>query len=183
MKKTNFWNDAAKYGAIIAVVSILFSILGMYWTNALVSVFSIATFITLLFLFTKRRVTLYGGGEAGYSYGQCLKFIFWMMVFAGILDGAYEIVARNFLFPEKYEEAMNAMLNIFATSKIYSNEQLEMMVSLSKSMMYSPIWIMIASILSSIIKGVFFGLFVSAFTKRNVDVFHVNIIDNREDKA
>lgn len=93
MEKKNLWNDAAKYGAIIALASIAFTVVGMYWSNGLLRFVSLVVFITLLYLFTRRRAQRYGGGENGYSYGQCLLFILCMMLFTGILEGAYQIVA------------------------------------------------------------------------------------------
>ena len=94
MEKTNFWNDAAKWGAVMALVQIVFTTAGLFWRSSLLSLVSVAVFVVLLFFFTKRRVLLYGRGENGYGYGQCMKYIFWMMCFSGVLIGAWEIVAR-----------------------------------------------------------------------------------------
>ena len=93
MEKTNFWNDAAKWGAVMALVQIVFTTAGLFWRSSLLSLVSVAVFVVLLFFFTKRRVLLYGRGENGYGYGQCMKYIFWMMCFSGVLIGAWEIVA------------------------------------------------------------------------------------------
>ena len=37
MEKTNFWNDAARYGVIMALVAIVFDTLGFYTQHALLS--------------------------------------------------------------------------------------------------------------------------------------------------
>lgn len=102
MTKTNFWNDAAKYGAFMAIAQILFSTAGLFWRSSLLSFLSVVVIVLMIYYFTRRRVTLYGTDE-GYSYGQCMKFIFWMACFSGILWGAWEIVGRNLFFADRYE--------------------------------------------------------------------------------
>lgn len=125
-----------------------------------------AVFVVLLFFFTKRRVLLYGRGENGYGYGQCMKYIFWMMCFSGVLIGAWEIVARNVLFASRYETLLGESLKAMAS--LYSEAQLEMAVSMARTMFFSPIWVVVLSVLGAVVQGCFFGLFVSAFTKRDV---------------
>ena len=41
MEKKNFWNEAAKYGVIMALVAILFDVLGFYVQNTLLSLLSL----------------------------------------------------------------------------------------------------------------------------------------------
>ena len=48
MEKKNFWNDAAKYGVIMALVAILFDVLGFYVQNTLLSLLSLVIFVVLL---------------------------------------------------------------------------------------------------------------------------------------
>lgn len=103
MTKTNFWNDAAKYGAFMAIAQILFSTAGLFWRSPLLSFLSVVVIVLMIYFFTRRRVTLYGADE-GYSYGQCMKFIFWMACFSGILWGTWEIVGRN---PDIFSERGN----------------------------------------------------------------------------
>ena len=56
MEKTNFWNDAAKWGAVMALVQIVFTTAGLFWRSSLLSLVSVAVFVVLLFFFTKRSV-------------------------------------------------------------------------------------------------------------------------------
>lgn len=171
MDKNAFWNDAARCGALIAVVQILFSVAGMYWKSALLSLLSMAVFAGLIYLCVKRRVRL--SDPAGYSYGQCMKYIFWTMVFAGILIGAWEIVARNVLFTGRYEqmleESMAVMSNMPGLSA--SADQLDMAEAMSRRMLFSPLWVVALSVLGIVFQGCFFGLFIAAVTKRNPDIF------------
>lgn len=171
MEKTNFWNDAAKYGALLAVAMIVFSFIGMYVKNWALTFASLAVFVIMLYYFTRRRTLHYGGGASGYSYGQCMKYISWMMVFAGILIGAYEIVARNVLFTPLYNEQLDQTMNVAFQTGLYNGAQQEMMVSMAKSMLFSPIWIVVTSIIGWVIYGVIAGLIVSAFVKRDPDIF------------
>ena len=155
MEKTNFWNDAAKWGAVMALVQIVFTTAGLFWRSSLLSLVSVAVFVVLLFFFTKRRVLLYGRGENGYGYGQCMKYIFWMMCFS-----------RNVLDASRYETLLGESLKAMAS--LYSEAQLEMAVSMARTMFFSPIWVVVLSVLGAVVQGCFFGLFVSAFTKRDV---------------
>lgn len=47
MEKKNFWNEAAKYGVIMALVAILFDVLGFYVQNTLLSLLSLVIFVLL----------------------------------------------------------------------------------------------------------------------------------------
>lgn len=48
MKKTNFWNEAARYGVIMALLAIVFDTVGFYTQHALVSLVSLILFRGLL---------------------------------------------------------------------------------------------------------------------------------------
>ena len=37
MEKTNFWIDAAKWGAVMALVQIVFTTAGLFWRSSLLS--------------------------------------------------------------------------------------------------------------------------------------------------
>ena len=166
----SFWNDAAKVGAVMAAAQILAATGDLFLKPALAmlaTLFLLAVFVVLLFLFVRHRVA--SAGADGYSYGQCMKYIFWSMVFAGIVYGAWEIVARNLFFAERYEAQMNEMLAILP--RVYSAEQLDMAVSMMRSMFFSPIWLVVLSVLTCVIKGCFFGFFIAAFAQREADIF------------
>lgn len=165
MNKTNFWNDAAKYGAIIGLVEIVFNLFEILVPSLFLSILSLAVFIVLIYIFTKRRATLYGGDEQGYSYGQCLKYIFWMMVFSGILMGAWLIISRNLLFKAQNELAINQVLMMI--ENYLDANQLTAYETMLRRTIFSPIWTVVTSVVWDVICGVFFGLFISAYTKRD----------------
>lgn len=167
MNRNTFWNDAARTGAVMALVQILSAVAGLYWTSPLLSLLASAAFVTLLYLFVKDRALRQGA--AGCGFGACMKYIFWMMVFAGILYGAWEIVARNALFTESYEQTVDASLAIVAKS--LPAAQLDEAAALAREVVFSPLWIVVQCIIACEIQGLFFGLFVSAFVRREPDVF------------
>lgn len=171
MKKQTFWSDASRYGAILGGVEIVFLLAGaLLRGNGLLSLLELVVFIYLLYRFTNRRAALYGAAE-GYSYGNGLRFILWTSIFAGILCGAYEIVARNWLFPAYYHEQLQQSLVALSQLKL-SNAQLSEVQAMSEKVSFSPIWIVLGDTLGMLLRGLFFGLFVAAFTRREPDIFN-----------
>ncbi|MEG1622822.1 MAG: DUF4199 domain-containing protein [Alistipes sp.] len=172
MEKTNFWKDVSIYGTLLGIEEIAFVLLQLLKPNMAITMLNIAVFVTLLYLFTKRRATLYGDSEQGYSYGKCLKFIFWMTVLAGILCGAYEILARNFFFAARYQEITDQMIAALMQTNMYSAEQLTLM----QKMITYPLMTLFSGVIGLVIKGLFFGLFIATFTKREPNIF----VNNKE---
>lgn len=171
MKKQTFWSDASRYGAILGGVEIVFLLVGaLLRGNGLLSLLELVVFIYLLYRFTNRRAALYGASE-GYSYGNGLRFILWTSIFAGILCGAYEIVARNWIFPAYYHEQLQQSLVALSQLKL-SNAQLSEVQAMSEKVSFSPIWIVLGDTLGMLLRGLFFGFFVAAFTRREPDIFN-----------
>lgn len=165
MKKTNFWNDAAFYGVIMALVAIVFDTVNFYTRHALVSLVSLLIYLTLLTLFTKQRVARYGAD--GYSYGQCLRFIVAVVLCAGFIDGAYMSVAANWLFAGRYDTLVSQQIATLEATGFYNDEQLVLM----HRMLYSPLALILSAIIGSVVKGLFFGLFISAYARREQPLF------------
>lgn len=170
MTKTRFYEDAARCGAYLGIAEVAFTALGTWKSSGLISLAEIIVFVTLLTVFTRRRVALYGT-ETGYSYGKCLKFIICMSAFAGVLVGAYSIVASNFLYPEKYHELIDKTIGMLSQSGLYAGAMLERMKELYEKMFFSPLWVVLTNVLSLTIKGLFLGLFIAACTRREPPMF------------
>lgn len=170
MDNTKFYEDAARCGAVVGVAEVAFTALEAWKPSGFVSLLEVAVFVTLLAVFTKRRAVRYGG-EEGYSYGRCLKFILCMSLFAGILAGAYAIVASNFLYPDKYHEIIDKTIGALAQTGLYADAMLEQVKGLYEKMFFSPIWVVLTNMLSMAIKGLFFGLFVAAYARREPQMF------------
>ena len=170
--KNKFWNEASRGGAILGLVTMAFALLGMVLPQSIGFVLNVASFVVtlyLLFYFTKRRADQFP--KDGYSYAQCLGFIVAMGIFAGIIAGAYQIVASNFLFPEKYEEVYNTVIATYAQLGTFDNNMMDTMKTLMHSYLFSPIPVLITQVLASISTYGFYGLFVALGTKREADIF------------
>jgi peptidoglycan biosynthesis protein MviN/MurJ (putative lipid II flippase) len=170
--KNKFWNEASRGGAILGLTAMAFALLGMVLPQSVGFVLNLASFVVtlyLLFYFTKRRADQFP--KEGYSYAQCLGFIVAMGIFAGIIAGAYQIVASNFLFPEKYEEMYNTIIATYAQMGTFDNNMMDMMKTLMRSYLFSPIPVLITQVLASIFTYGFYGLFVALGTKREADIF------------
>ncbi len=173
MKKQTFWPEVSRYGAIMGVVEVVFLLLGaLFYDQAtltmLFSALHLALFVTLLYLFTKRRSTLYGAD--GYTFGEGLKFIFWVSLLGGVLAGAYDIIARNWLFPGLYREMADTMLVAMSKVKMTSSQLAEVKQNFEKTL-FSPIYVVGSDVLGLVLRGLFFGLFIAAFTRREVNIF------------
>ena len=171
MEKTRSYEDAARYGVLLGIAEVAFTALGTLRSSWLIPLLHVAVIVTLLCIFTKRRTTQYGGGENGYSYGKCLKFIICMSAFAGVLVGAYSIVASNFLYPEKYHELIDKTVAVLSQTGLYTTSMLEQMKGLYEKMYFSPLWIVIINVLAMVLKGLFFGLFVAGYASREPQMF------------
>ncbi len=170
--KNKFWNEASRGGAILGLTAMAFGLLAMVLPQSVGFVLNLASFVVtlyLLFYFTKRRADQFP--KEGYSYAQCLGFIVAMGIFAGIIAGAYQIVASNFLFPEKYEETYNTIIATYAQMGTFDNNMMDMMKTLMRSYLFSPIPVLITQVLASIFTYGFYGLFVALGTKREADIF------------
>lgn len=170
--KNKFWNEASRGGAILGLTAMAFALLAMVLPQSIGFVLNLASFVVtlyLLFYFTKRRADQFP--KEGYSYAQCLGFIVAMGIFAGIIAGAYQIVASNFLFPEKYEEMYNTIIATYAQLGTFDNNMMDMMKTLMRSYLFSPIPVLITQVLASIFTYGFYGVFVALGTKREADIF------------
>lgn len=177
MEKTNFWNDAARYGVIMALLAIVFDTLGFYTQHALVSLVSLLLFILLLTRFMKLRVAQYGAN--GYGYGKCLGFMVGVMLCSGFIEGAYMSAAANWLFAAKYEAMMSQQIGALESTGLYTSDQLALMAQWLRS----PMWLIFGSMCGSAIKGGFFGLFIAAYTRREPQPFTPAADDTSREEA
>lgn len=170
--KNTFWNEASRGGAILGVTTAVFALAGMVVPTSVGFVISVANFVVtlyLLFHFTKRRADKFV--KEGYNYAQCLGFIVAMGIFAGIIAGATQIVASNFLFPEKYEEIYNTTLAAYAQMGTFDNNAMDLLKATMRSFLFSPIPVLISQVVASIFTYGFYGLFIAVGTKREADIF------------
>lgn len=170
MNRVCFWHDASKYGALLGAEEIVFLLIGITIPSMWFSVLNYIVFITLLYLFTRERVRRFGGGEEGYSYGQCFKFIVAVSLFAGVLAGVYEVFARNVFFTAIYRQALDQSMGIIAQMNL-PNTDIGAVREMTQRAMFSPFWVLFGDVFALVVKGGFVGLFVAAFTRRNPSPF------------
>ena len=176
MSKNSFWNDASRCGAIVGVVHALFACLGLCFQSMslLISLVALVAQIWLLARYTSRRSALFA--KEGFSYAQSLGFIVSMGFFAGIVSGAYEIIASNFLFTATYETNLNNILAVYSQLGTFDNAAIDIMSKLSRSMLFSPVPVLLTQIFSHVLNYGFYGLFISIGTKREPDIFEQDSI-------
>lgn len=171
MDRKNIWNDAAKYGTIMGLCAIFFRVVSMFvpqgGISLLLSFLSLAVFVTLLFIFTRLRATRCGG----YTYGQCLTFVLCMMLFSGMLEGAYQIAASHWLFAERYREMLDASFSALAGTGAYTDAMLGDALGMARRLMMSPLYLLLSGVLGSVCSGCIVGLVVAAAVRRNPDPF------------
>lgn len=180
MAQNSFWSDASRGGAVVGGASVAFSLLGML-IPSIAFVANLANFVVmiyLLFYFTRRRSMLYT--EEGFTYTQSLGFIVAMAIFAGIISGAYQIIASNFLFSEMFEESLATSLAALKQTGLYNNEMMDEMSSMMRSYIFSPVPSLMANIFSNVLYFGFCGLFISIGTKREPDIFDTTTEEDEE---
>lgn len=180
MAKSTFWNEASRGGAIVGLVGVATSALGMAITSitAFVGLVNFVATIYLLFYFTRRRSWLFY--KEGFSYSQSLGFICAMGIFAGIISGAYQIVASNFLFASQFEESVNTTIATLQQSGIYNNDMIDQMTTMVRSYVFSPLPALLSNIFGNVLLFGFYGLFISIGTKRDPEIFDINPEEQEE---
>lgn len=181
MAKKSFWSEASRGGAIVGVATVVISMIGMA-IPSISFLTSLATFVLtiyLLFYFTRRRSMLFL--KEGYTYSESLGFIVAMGIFAGIISGAYQIVASNFLFKETFEQTFNTTIATLEQTGIYTSDMIDQMSSMMRSYTFSPIPSLLANIFANVLYFGFCGLFISIGTKREHEIFDINFPDEEDE--
>ncbi len=176
--KNTFWNEASRGGAILGAASVAFTCASLFLPQSAGFVMELASFVVtlyLLFYYTKQRADKFP--KQGYTYAQSLGFMVAMGVFAGIILGAFQILASNFLFAEVYEEKYQAVIAMYAQYGKFDNNMMDMLTSTMRSYIFSPIPALISNVLASIFTYGFYGLFISIGTKREADIFNNSTSD------
>ena len=176
----NFWNEASRCGAIVGLVNVAFSAIGMFMPSIsfVTSLVNFVATIYLLFHFARRRSLLYI--KTGFTYSQSLGYIVAMGIFAGIISGAYQIVASNFLFVDLFEQTMNSTIATLQQTGLYNNEMIDQMSTMMRAYTFSPIPALLSNIVGNVLYFGFCGLFISIGTKCDPDIFENNSEEEEE---
>lgn len=164
MNQTNFWNDAAKYGAVIGGASAVCSLLGDATGAGFFGLIGLALYIGLLLYYTyytRKRATSRSTREEEYGYGRRLGFIVAMALFVGVINAAYTILASRILFTDKYAELYEQSFALLSKTGLYTGE----MISQMALMVQSPLWITFSSVTGQALLGLLFGLVLAALAQ------------------
>lgn len=181
MKQNTFWRDASKAGAIIGAVGVVTSLLAMLLPSIafVANLINFVATIYLLFYFTRQRAALYT--KEGFSYTMSIGFMAGIAIFTGIIMGAYNIVASNFLFTEQVEQALQTIIATYSSMGAMDNNTLDSVQEISRMYLFSPIPVLLSNILSHILTFCFYGLFIAIGTKREADIFDSTVDTEDED--
>lgn len=181
MKQNTFWRDASKAGATIGVVGIITSLLAMLVPSIafVANLINFVATIYLLFYFTRKRAALYA--NEGFSYSMSIGFMAGSAIFAGIIMGAYSIVANNFLFTEQVEETLQTLTTTYTSMGTIDSNTLDSALEVSRMYLFSPIPLLLSNIFSHLLSFCFYGLFIAIGTKREADIFESTQDTEEED--
>jgi len=158
MNQTNFWNDAAKCGAVIGGISAACSLLSDLTGAGIFGILGFALYLWLLVRYTRQRAEALSTPEEEYGYAKRLGFIVAMAFFVGIINAAYTILASRILFTAKYSAAYEQMFAVLAKTGLYTGD----MIARMTQMVQSPLWITASAIFGQILLGLLFGLVLAA---------------------
>ncbi|WP_417012767.1 DUF4199 family protein [Alistipes sp.] len=161
MNQTNFWNDAAKCGAVIGGIWAASSLLSDATGLGVFGLIGFAMYLWLLIRYARRRAAALSTPDEEYGYGKRLGFIVAMTLFVGIINAAYTILASRILFTAKYAAAYDQMFAVLAKSGFYTNE----MIAQVSRMVQSPLMITLSTILGQLLLGLLFGLVLAAIAQ------------------
>ncbi len=180
MVKSNFWNDACKYGAIIGLVMsaayiieqslMLSGRLTLMMTMGLVWILASVGYIVMLYYFTKRRRGTVAP-EEGFPFTQGFRFLISMVLLAALIKGLVEFLYRSVLigyseYMERYMNAIGGMLqggNTPASMESFYAQTFEQMQNMPEPSILSTVW---SAILGNLIVGGILSLILAAVLAR-----------------
>lgn len=183
MKKSSFWSDASRCGAVVGAVNVLTSLMGML-VPSIAFVTGLVNFVAtvyLLFYFTRKRANLFI--EEGFTYSQSLGFIVASALFVGVVCAVYQILASNFLFTDKLEQQLSTTIAELQKTGVYQGDMIKQMASMMRSYMFNPISILWSQVLGNVLYLGFLGLFISVGTKREPVLFEIQGSEEQNDES
>lgn len=180
MVKSNFWNEACKYGAIIGLaMSVAYIIeqsfmlsgkLPLMMAMALVWVIASVGYIVMLYYFTKRRRAACAP-EEGFSFGQGFGFLIAMVLLAALIKGVIEFLYRSVLigYSEYMDRYINAMTQAIsgggvpASMEGFYAQTFEQMQSMPEPSILATVW---SAIFGNLLVGGLLSLILAAVLAR-----------------
>lgn len=186
MGKTSFWNDAAKYGAMVGLLLAVSSVVensivlsGRLWLYMLLMVEWVAAVVLhyyLLHRFTRRRAMQRDETE-GFSFGEAYGFIAAMSALGGIISGAvqYVYVYGIIGYGRYIERSADALYSLMARNGNASASMENLLSQSVAQMQQSPEPSVFSAVgggvLTSLLFGLVFGLFIASTVSRPAKPF------------
>lgn len=179
ISKKLFWTEAMKGGSVIGLVVAAFQLLNQrFEVGAWLSMVSLAVFVFLLVVFT-RRMASYAGPREGFTYGRCMSFVLAMMLFTGVIVGFAVCLINNFLLKEQVTELVD--MQMAALQDMLPQQQFDALYEATYSAMFNPLVLVVVSVVSYCIQGGVIGLFTSVMTQVKPDPFADDNTDTQSD--
>ena len=177
-KKTSLWQFTMTYGAILGIVSIIFSII-LYITGfmpynfkriILTAIIGFTIMIIFIVVGTKTYRDKVLGGTI--SYGKALITGMLIVVFSTILGSFYNLIFNMFIDPEytnKVFEATKSWMYDYMNNMGVPDGQIEQAIDGIEEQQanYTPLKSFFQSLYFSVIVGFVLSLITSAFIKKN----------------
>ena len=164
--KTNLWSSAAINGFLLALITIIFTLVQTAFPISgmaamiLLWVVKLAATIGALFYFMKTI----GQEEEPFTYGNAFSYGFVVSCCSNIVIACYLLLHYTIIFPntiEKSMEAMQPMLEQYGTD----------ISSIEKILNNLPVFLSISMIILYTIYGVIFSSILASFTKKAEEPF------------
>ena len=182
MEPKTFWNDVARWGAIVgALLAASFVVeslittsgrMGLYYLMMLEWIGVVVLHFWLLLRFVRSRSALYGADE-GFTFGQGYGCVMAVSLFAGVIVGVVQAVYLHLIvgYANYVEQTIAAMTNMIAQSGSQMPASLEGLLAQSfEQLRNAPapsvlqsVW---SGLFSSLLFGAVFGLIIAAITSR-----------------
>lgn len=188
MERKNFWNDAAKYGAIIGAVLALSTLFEQYATlSGRMSIMSIMVLeyiavvvlhYVLLHRYTKRYAASFPVSE-GFPFGKAYGYILLLSGFAGVIVGLVQTVYLHLVmgyeaYRAAYIEAMQHYLSqssVPASMEPLLSQLFGQLESMPAPSVLQTAW---GSVWSTLLFGALFGLIIAGVLSRAPKPFAEN---------
>lgn len=190
MEKNNFWNEAAKCGAVIGLILAVSSVLencvflteGMGYVYLMVLEFFAvaAVHYYLLHRYTRRRSQLYTADE-GFTFGQGYGFLLAVSGFAGIIVGVVQAVYLHLIvgYANYIDHYASWMTGLFARMGTASSSMEGILSQAINELQNSPapsilktLW---GGVWSSLVFGAIFGLIIAGVISRAPKPFDTEV--------
>ncbi len=180
MEKNNFWNDAARCGAILGVLLSLSFVVETYFTlsgKAALYTLYLVEWLTvvglhyyLLHRYTRSRSRLYTASE-GFSFMQGYTFVLCISAFAGIIQGVVTYIFQHVVIGyDKYIEMLsNSIVSLTSVQQGTNSSVMEQTLFNTISMLEDApeptlLQVVWSGLFTSLLFGAIFGLIIAGTT-------------------